>query len=142
MKKEITKEFIIYMKNPVKNDLCSEWTIFLHIISYLFMVKWKLMKSKSSHEKRLPSWFYLLSFFFSYELLLPDIAFHESQQSNKLKTNVHIRKSNILKKKKNKPTGRFTLTWTNESWPTLKKSHLPCMFLHRWALFRELLQSL
>lgn len=100
MKKEITKEFIIYMKNPVKNDLCSEWTIFLHIISYLFMVKWKLMKSKSSHEKRLPSWFYLLSFFFSYELLLPDIAFHESQQSNKLKTNVHIRKSNILKKKK------------------------------------------
>lgn len=79
MKEEITKEFIIYIKNPVKKDLYSEWPIFLHIISCHFMAKWKLMKSISSHEKSLSSWFYLLNFFFHYyELFLPDIAFHES----------------------------------------------------------------
>lgn len=58
-----------------------------------------------------PDFIYWTFFFFcSYELLLPDIAFHESQQSNKLKTNVHIRKSNILKKKK---THRLTYTQMN-----------------------------
>lgn len=48
------------------------------IISCLFMAKWWLMKSESSHEKRLSSWSYLLDSFFSEEILLPGIASHES----------------------------------------------------------------
>ena len=42
------------------------------------MTKWKLMKSKSSHEKKIIIMILFIKFFHYYEILLSDIVFHES----------------------------------------------------------------